>query len=246
MEQKIVVVTGAGQGIGEGIARVLAAAGNTVVVADYNAETAKRVAESIEAGGGTALAVSGDVADEAQVQKMFAAATEQFGHIDVLVNNAGIFPFKAFTQMSATEWQRVMAVNVDSLFYCTQAALRIMPDNGRIISISSIASQVGFDGLTHYCASKGAVNGFTRALAVELAPRSITVNAVAPGSIETPGAGGAAISTEVQTEMLKKIPLARKGQPADIASMVRFLASAEAAYITGQIITVDGGWTVSS
>jgi len=246
MEQKIALVTGAGQGIGEGIARALAEVGMGVIVADYNAETATNVANDISASGGTAIAVSGDVGDAAQVEMMFARAIERFGHIDVLVNNAGIFPFKSFTELSQSEWRRVMSVNVDSLFYCTQAALKTMPNNGRIISISSIASQVGFNGLTHYCATKGAVNGFTRSLAVELAPRNITVNAVAPGSIDTPGAGGAAVSSEVQAQMLKKIPLARKGQPADIASMVRFLASEEAGYVTGQVITVDGGWVMSA
>lgn len=243
MKHKVTLITGAGQGIGAGIAKHLAKAGHAVVVADRNDDTAKEVAREIEKAGGTALAVSGDVSKADDVTAMFKHATDKFGQIDVLVNNAGIFPFVSFAEMTDAQWDKVQAVNSRSVFLCAKAAIPVMPDGGRIISISSVAAQLGFTGLVHYCASKGAVEAFTRALAVELAPRQITVNAVAPGAIETPGAGGAGDPKQNEA-LLKKIPLARKGQPADIAGAVKFLASKDASYVTGQVITVDGGWSV--
>lgn len=246
MKDTVACVTGAGQGIGRGIAHALAEAGYCVVVSDIDAEHAEKVAKEIRAKNGKAMAIACDVSDRSDVVSLFKQAVDAFGDpVHVLVNNAGIFPFVSFADMTEADWEKVMDINTKSLYYCTHEALKSMPDGGRIINISSIASLVGFSGLVHYCASKGAVNGFTQALAVELAPRNITVNAVAPGAISTPGSD-AVMTSEAMKKLLESIPLKREGAPEDIAYAVRFLASPEASYITGQIITVDGGRTIQS
>jgi 3-oxoacyl-[acyl-carrier protein] reductase len=163
--------------------------------------------------------------------------------LDILVNNAGIFPFVPFTQMKESDWDRVMNVNLKSMFLCSQAALKFMKEGGKIVNISSIAAFVGFDGLTHYCASKGGVSSFTRALALELAPKKINVNAIAPGAIDTPGAMGA-VNEDVKKQTIAAIPWGRMGMPEDIANAIVFLTSEKSNYITGQTIIVDGGWTL--
>jgi 3-oxoacyl-[acyl-carrier protein] reductase len=246
MEKKVALVTGAGQGIGRSIAFELAQAGCNVVVADNNYENATLVADEITSQGFVAIPAQGDVRDRGSVHDMFATAGKHFSPVEILVNNAGVFPFKPFGETSEAEWDDVFAVNMKGIYLCTQEALHAMPNGGRIISISSVAANLGFIGLVPYCASKGAVNSFTRSLAVELADREITVNAVAPGAIDTPGAGAVGADEEMLAQLLTKIPLRRKGKPEEIASVVRFLASPEARYITGQIVTVDGGWTVQS
>ncbi|MDP3052426.1 MAG: SDR family NAD(P)-dependent oxidoreductase, partial [bacterium] len=168
-------------------------------------------------------------------------AVEKFGKLDILVNNAGIFPFTPFLKMTEADWDKVLNVNLKSVFMCSQAAAEIMKDGGKIISISSIAAFVGFEGLTHYCASKGGVSAFTRALALELASKKINVNAIAPGAIDTPGA---ASNDEAKKQTIVVIPWQRMGLPEDIANAVVFLASDRADYITGQTIVVDGGYTL--
>ena len=173
---------------------------------------------------------------------MINKTKEFFGGLDILVNNAGIYPFKSFTEITENDWDRVLSVNLKSVFLCSQKSLEIMSNGGSIINISSIASLVGFNSLTHYCASKGAVNSMIRALALEVADRKIRVNAVAPGSIETPGANNPDENIKKQT--ISMIPLARMGQAEDIAGAVVFLASDLSSYITGQVIVVDGGWTL--
>lgn len=243
LQNKIAIVTGAKQGIGRGIALVLAKAGAKVVVADLDQVACQKVADEITASGGQALAIKCDVSNKAEVDAMIKATQDKFGSLDILVNNAGIFPFVSFDKMTEADWDKVINVNLKSIFLCSQAALQVMPNNSRIINISSIASVVGFAGLTHYCASKGAINAFIRALALETAPRQITVNNVAPGAIETPGASGA-MTEELKKKTTAMIPEARFGQPEDIAHAVAFLASPEASYITGQTIVVDGGWTL--
>ena len=240
MEHKVALVTGAGQGIGRSIAHVLGAAGCRVVVTDLDANNAERVAEEIRQVGGEAVSAGGDVSNRDDVRALFAASSV-FGPVEILINNAGIFPFASFAEMTAEQWERVFAVNVHGVYHCTQEALYCMPAGGRIITISSIAARAGIAGLTHYCATKAAVEGFTRALAVEVASRDITVNAVAPGAIDTPGADGA--PDEATAQLLAGIPLARKGESVDIAEAVRYLASASAQYVTGQTLVVDGGWT---
>ncbi len=240
---KTAIVTGAGRGIGQGIAKALAEAGYRVVVSDINQSEAEQTAAELKAAGAEATAAKCDVSNRVEVEQLFATAVKEFGGVDVLVNNAGIYPFKPFIQMSEADWDKVININLKSVFLCSQEAAKILPDGGRIVNISSVASLVGFAGLTHYCASKGGVNAFIRALALELAPRKITVNAVAPGSITTPGASQPD-NEDLVKQTLAQIPLARMGEPADIANAVVFLASEKSSYITGQVLVVDGGWTL--
>ena len=241
LKNKVAIVTGAGQGIGRGIALALAKAKYQVVVSDIDANNCRKVAKELSVLGAKSLAVKCDVSDKAEVVKLFKQTMKQFGRLDILVNNAGIFPFVAFEQMTEADWDKVIDVNLKSVFLCSQEAAKVMATGGRIINTSSIASVVGFAGLVHYCASKGGVSGMIRAMALELAPKKITVNAVAPGAIETPGAANPDEAAKQQT--IAAIPLARMGQPEDIAGAVVFLASKQADYITGQTIIVDGGWT---
>ena len=243
LKGKVAIVTGAGQGIGKGIALALAAEGCSVVVSDVNEETCATVVGEIEALGMKAVAVRCDVSSAQEVAALFAKTKEHFGQLDVLVNNAGIYPFLPFESMEEADWDRVIDVNLKSVFLCAKEAAKMLPDGGRIVTVSSIASVVGFAGLAHYCASKSGVNGLTRVLALELAKKNITVNAVAPGAIATPGASGA-MTDEAMQQTLAMIPAARQGAPEDIANAVVFLASAASSYITGQVIIVDGGWTL--
>ena len=240
---KTAVVTGAKQGIGRGIALALAQEGAKVIVADLNLEESQVVVDEIIAAGGQVAAVKCDVSNREEVNTMIAKAKEEFGSLDILVNNAGIFPFIALEKMSESDWDKVMDINMKGIFFTCQEALKVMPEGGRIINISSIASLVGFSGLTHYCASKGALNAFVRALALETAPRKITVNNVAPGAIETPGATGVQ-DEETKKQTIATIPLSRYGNADDIAQAVVYLASEGASYVTGQTIVVDGGWTL--
>ncbi|MDP2855622.1 MAG: SDR family NAD(P)-dependent oxidoreductase [bacterium] len=243
-KNKTAIITGAGQGIGHGIALALAKEGCNVVVSDINQETCDKAAKDFAGLGAKVLAIKCDVSNKSEVDNLVAKTIENFGQLDILVNNAGIFPFKSFSQMTEADWDRVMSVNLKSMFLCSQAAIGIMKAGSKIVNISSIAAFVGFEGLAHYCASKGGVSSFTRALALELAPKKININAVAPGAINTPGAVGASSSEEVKKQTIAAIPWGRMGLPEDIANAVVFLASEKADYITGQTIIVDGGWTL--
>ncbi|MFA6254603.1 MAG: SDR family NAD(P)-dependent oxidoreductase [Patescibacteria group bacterium] len=248
LENKVAIVTGARRGIGQAIALALAQEKCNVVVSDIDQNDCKKVAEELEKLGVKALAVKCDVSKKLEVEELFKKTMKEFGQLDILVNNAGIFPFVPFAEMKESDWDKVIDVNLKSVFLCSQEAVKIMSAGGRIINTSSIASFVGFEGLVHYCASKGGINSMIRALALELAPRKITVNAVAPGAIDTPGASQpdqprtAAEAARKQT--IAMIPLSRMGQPEDIANAVVFLSSEKASYITGQTIIVDGGWTL--
>jgi NAD(P)-dependent dehydrogenase (short-subunit alcohol dehydrogenase family) len=238
-KNKTVIVTGAGKGIGKGIALAFAKEKYNVVVSDVDMEACQETAEEI---GANSLAVKCDVSNKADVDNLINEASKKFKNIDVLVNNAGIYPFVTFDKMTEKDWDKVLDVNLKSIFLTSKAVLRAMSSGGRIINISSIASLVGFEGLVHYCASKGGINGMIRALALELAPKKITVNAVAPGAIDTPGATSA-MDEKTRKQTIALIPWARYGLPEDIANAVVFLASEKSDYITGQVITVDGGWT---
>jgi 3-oxoacyl-[acyl-carrier protein] reductase len=242
MENKrTAIVTGAGVGIGKGIALALAQEGYNVVATDINEENAKQVADEVAKLGAKSLSVKCDVSDSAQVNELFNQTVAEFGKVDVLVNNAGIYPFVQFENMQEADWDKVMNVNLKSIFLTSKEALKTMPEGGRIIDISSIASIQGFASLVHYCATKGGVNGMIRALALETAAKNITVNAVAPGAIQTPGAQ---MPDEQIKGIVAGIPIQRMGQPEDIANAVVFLASEKSSYITGQVIVVDGGWTI--
>ena len=240
-QNKVAIVTGAKHGIGRGIAIAMAQEGYAVAVADIDAAGCAETVSAVEALGVKALAIGCDVSKQADVVAMFQKTIEAFGKVDVLVNNAGVYPFVPVAQMTESDWDKVMNINLKSVFLCSQEAAKVLPEGGRIVSVSSIASVVGFGGLAHYCASKSGINGFTRALALELAEKKITVNAVAPGAINTPGAASA---EDVQKQTVAGIPLSRMGEPEDIANAVVFLASPKSSYITGQIIIVDGGWTL--
>lgn len=238
LNNKVAIVTGSAMGIGKGIAEMLIEEGAKVVFSDINGDDSL-VAEY----GDKAIFIKCDVAKAEEVDNLIKQTVERFGQLDILVNNAGIYPFKSFLEMTEAEWDKVMSVNLKSVFLTSQAAAKVMPNGGRIIDISSIASVVGFSGLVHYCASKGGVNAMIRALALELADKNITVNAVAPGGITTPGSSQG-MTDEAIKQSIAMIPLGRMGEPKDIAGAVAFLASDKASYITGQTIVVDGGWTL--
>ncbi|HOX21561.1 MAG TPA: SDR family NAD(P)-dependent oxidoreductase [Candidatus Paceibacterota bacterium] len=242
-KNKTAIITGAGQGIGYGIALALVKEGCNVVVSDINQATCDKAAQDFSGMGVRALGIKCDVSNKAEVDNLVAKTIENFGQLDILVNNAGIYPFKPFGQMIEADWDRVMDVNLKSIFLCSQASINVMKAGSKIVNISSIAAFVGFEGLTHYCASKGGVSSFTRALALELAPKKININAVAPGAVDTPGATGSS-SEEVKNQTVAAIPLGRMGLAEDIANAVVFLASEKADYIVGQTIIVDGGWTL--
>ena len=241
LKDKTAIVTGARQGIGKGIVEALAKEGCNVVISDIVEEDCEKVVEEIKKMGVEALAIKCDVSKKEDVDNLIAETIKKFGKLDILVNNAGIYPFVSFMEMRESDWDKVLDINLKSVFLCSQAAVKEMKSGGKIVNISSIAAFVGFEGLVHYCASKGGINAMIRALALELAPKKINVNAVAPGAIDTPGA---ASSSEQVKQTIAAIPWARMGTPEDIANAVTFLASGKADYITGQTIIVDGGWTL--
>ena len=240
LDGRIAIVTGASRGIGRGIATRLAAQGATVVAAARGDHAAATVAE-IAAAGGTAETASVDVADPAAIDALVAGTLERHGRIDILVNNAGITRDQLMLRMKREDWDAVIATNLTAAFGLTQAVLKpmIRQRGGRIVCISSVVGQSGNAGQANYAASKAGLIGFAKAVASEVASRNITVNVVAPGLIETDMTK--AIAEGARDEWASKIPLKRLGTPADVAAAVCFLASDEAAYITGQVLAVNGG-----
>lgn len=244
-ENKVAIVTGAAKGIGYGIALALAKEKAKVVLGDFDQATNENSAKEIEKiTGSECLAVKCDVSKKEDTDNLIKTTLEKFSSVDVLVNNAGIYPYNAFLEMSEADWDKVININLKGVFLCSQAAAKVMKEGSKIVTISSIASLVGFENLTHYCASKGGVNGMIRALALELAHKKINVNAVAPGAINTPGADWQSMSKEQSGQLLAQIPWKRAGLSEDIANATVFLASPKSDYITGQVIVVDGGWTL--
>lgn len=242
LENRVALVTGGSRGIGRAIALELAARGAAVIV-NYNKspEAAEEVVKQIQAAGGKAAAFQADVSDIKQAEALVKFAVETFGDLSILINNAGITRDQLIMMMPEADWDAVIDTNLKSTFNCSKAAVRHMLRKryGRIVSIASVAGQMGNPGQTNYSASKAGQIGFTKALAREIAARNITVNAVAPGFVDTEILD--AMSPETLELALKMVPLARKGQPEEIAYAVAFLASDQAAYITGQVLGVDGG-----
>jgi 3-oxoacyl-[acyl-carrier protein] reductase len=241
LAERIALVTGASQGIGRACAMELAKTGATVALAARNEAKLAEVAAEIAAAGGTAAAFALDVASEESVKNGAKAVLDRFGKIEILVNNAGITRDDLMMRMKRADWDDVLSTNLTGTFLLTQALLRQMMKNrwGRIINIASVVGRTGQEGQVNYAASKAGLIGFTRSLAREVASRGITVNAVAPGYIETPMT--AVLDEKLRAKMVEQIPLGRPGTDTEIAHSVAFLASEKAAYITGHVLDVNGG-----
>lgn len=238
---RIAVVTGASRGIGRSISLALSAAGATIVAMDMDQTATDAIVEEIKAAGGKALAVVGNVTVAADAEKMIEVAMNEYGRVDILVNNAGITRDGIFLRMKDEDWDAVLTVNLKGAFLCSRAASKVMTKQryGRIINIASVVGQMGNAGQANYCASKAGLIGLTKSNARELAKRNITVNAVAPGFIAT--AMTDALSDKVKAELTAQIPLERLGTADDIANAVLFLAAEKSGYITGHVLSVNGG-----
>jgi 3-oxoacyl-[acyl-carrier protein] reductase len=241
LKDKVALVTGASQGIGRATALALAEAGAKVGVAARSADKLTSLVAEIESAGGAAVAVPMDVADAAQVKVAFQQLLAKYGRLDILVNNAAITRDTLALRMKLEDWDAVLRTNLTGAHLCIQQALGAMlkQRSGRIINLSSVVAQTGNAGQANYVASKAGLIGLTRAIAVEVASRNITVNAVAPGFIATPMTD--VLSQEIKDKMKAMIPLGRFGSDKDIAAAIIFLASDEASYITGQVLEVNGG-----
>ncbi|WP_093312820.1 3-oxoacyl-[acyl-carrier-protein] reductase [Tindallia californiensis] len=242
LEKKIVLITGASRGIGRSIALKMASQGAKVVVNYARQESAaQEVVKEIESSGGQAIAVKADVSNEQQVLEMVKNIKDTLGPIDILINNAGITRDGLLLRMKYEDWQEVMDINLTGTFLCSKAVLRdmIKSKKGTIVNLSSIVGLSGNAGQCNYSASKAGVIGFTKSLAKEVAGKGITVNAIAPGFIETEMTD--ALSEKVKDQLLKEIPLQSLGKSEDIAEAALFLASDSSRYITGQVLQVDGG-----
>ena len=243
---RVAVVTGGGSGMGRAICRRLAAAGHAVAVLDIDGDATERVAKEVEADGGRAIPVAVDVSDRAAVDAAMDEARGAFGPVGILVTSAGIEGFVSFLDISVEAWERMLAVNLTGTFHCVQSVVPDMIDAGwgRIVTISSSSAQSGTKRMSHYVASKGGVIALTKALALDLASKGITVNTIPPGAIDTPMMrrpveSGAMASMD---QVVARAPLGRLGTPEDIAAACAFLCSEEAGYITGQQINVNGAW----
>jgi 3-oxoacyl-[acyl-carrier protein] reductase len=243
LDGKVAVVTGASKGIGAAIAKALAKDGAAVVVNYASSRTgADAVVAAITAAGGRATAVQADVSNAAQARGLIEAAVKEFGRLDILVNNSGVYEFAALAEVTEAHYRRIFDVNVLGVLLATQAASEHLGEGGSIITISSVAASIHPATTAVYSGTKGAVNAISGVLANELAPRKIRVNVVSPGYVVTEGTRTAGISgSEMEAGMVAQTPLGRAGQPDDIASVVAFLASDDARWVTGEDINVGGG-----
>jgi len=245
LQGKVAVVTGASKGIGAGIAKAFAAQGASVIVNYASSRSAAdAVVAEIKSSGGKAVAVQGSVAKEAEVKRLFVEAYEAFGRLDILVNNAGVYQFGALEEVTEAEFHRQFDTNVLGPILATREAVKLFPaEGGSVINISSIASEKGLPGTTIYGATKGALDQVTRTHAIELAPKKIRVNTIAPGGVETEGTHTAGIiGSDMEAQMIAGTPLGRLGLPDDIADVAVFLASDASRWITGDRIRVAGGF----
>ena len=251
LDGKVAVVTGAGSGIGRAAAVRFAAEGAALAVADLNADAAKNTAAQISAAGGSALAVAADVADRAQVSGCFAQILTEYGRIDVLYNNAGVNSSGSVLDATEDDWDRSFAVNAKGTFLCAQAAAPAMvaAGGGSIINQGSVAALVGIANFASYCAAKGAVVALTRSMSVDLAPRGVRVNVICPGTVYTPlmepmltARGGGDLAAGLALTVAK-YPIGRLGTPEEIAAVALFLASDDSSFLTGSVLTADGGMT---
>jgi len=240
-ERRVAIVTGAAQGIGRAIVASLAQVGVNVVLADINLTKTEETVRELGLTLDNSLVIRTDVAQPEDAEQMVDKALERWGRLDILVNNAGVTRDALLLRMKREDWDFVLAVNLTGAFNCIKAAVKPMmrQRQGRIVNISSVVGLMGNSGQTNYAASKAGIIGLTKSLARELAPRNITVNAIAPGFIDTEMTR--ALSADLREAMLRQIPLGRWGTPEDIAYCVRFLTSEEAGYITGQVIQINGG-----
>lgn len=233
--------------MGKSHAIALAKQGAKVVVTDINQADCQKVVDEIKNFGGEAMAFKLDVADKSEVDSVAAEIVKKFGQLDILINNAGICQFKPFLELSEEEWDRTIDINLKGEFLCAQAAAKIMKEQGRgvIVNIASVAmgqQGIGMPNIAHYCASKGGIVAMTEALAAELAPFNIRVNAIAPGMIETPMIDVVKSDPKALEAMLQRVPLKRVGRPEEVSELVVFLASDSSSYMTGSVVVIDGGW----
>lgn len=243
LEGKVAVVTGASKGIGAGIAKALATDGAAVVVNYVSSKAgADAVVEAITSSGGRAIAVRGDVSKAADAQGLIEAAVKQFGRLDVLVNNSGVYEFASIEEVTEEHYRRLFDVNVLGVLLATQAAAKHLGEGGSIVNISSAITHVHTPTAAAYAGTKGAVNAISGVLANELAPRKIRVNVVSPGFVVTEGTHTAGIvGSDMEAGLIAQTPLGRAGHPDDIAGVVAFLASDDARWLTGEVITASGG-----
>ena len=241
LKGKVSIVTGGSRGLGRAIAGTLARAGSTVVVCSRNLDAVRETAEQITSEGGSARAYQVDVKDKDSVSELIQSVLDEFGRIDVLVNNAGITADNLLLRLQESDWDEVMDTNLKGTFTCTKAVARTMvkQHSGKIINITSVVGMIGNPGQANYCASKAGIIGFTKSVARELSSRSITVNCVAPGLIKSTMTD--TLPDKAKEDVIKLIPLGRMGEAEEVAEAVRFLASPAADYITGEVIRIDGG-----
>lgn len=246
LKDKVVIVTGAGSGIGRATAILFAKEGAKIVVADWSEEGGKETAEEIKNQGGEVVFVKTDVSKAEDVEKMKNICLEKFGRVDILINNAGIVKFSPLHETPEEDWDKVIDVNLKSVFLCSKAVIPEMlkQGKGKIVNTASIAGLVGFENIGPYCASKGGIIALTREMALEYAPKKININCIAPGVIRTAMTRGMLANPQTRQFLEQSTPYPRLGEPEDIANTFLYLASEESDFVNGEVLVVDGGWTV--